>query len=544
MKKILSLALAVMMMLSLAISSSAQIWTKNPKKDSDDQIVTISQFQDLINYWKWINADEDDYRDLINYLYGDYYGDSLVREWPDHCESCGNPARYYVSRGNIYCSCSYCGKTYEIVIGGGSSSSTPSYTPEGYPNPCKCCGNCMANYMCECHCGYCIYCDGVDDYKWYWDWNSNISHKYASCELDDVKFSYENGRVHWYCENCKNSGSFRATDLDDWYDWYDRYYTYTVRVYCSNGGDYSMDGGRTAKYGDTRTITFKPNKNYVLYDVTVDGESVGATSKITVEVTDDTVIRASFVHENTLKTCTFTTKTVGNGEILAKKNGKTVDADKFTAKYGDSVTLTFAPASDNYVVKNVVVDGVSKGALKSYTLSGGITKDHDIKVTFEWKSPYTDVDEKYYDAVEYVTEAGIMGYYNKYITKTAFAGTEKISVKNLVAALAEMADVNEKLDTVDERVAWAVKNGILDDDAKLNTVCTVKVACDIVDAYLEVLEDKGDIDFEGFDADDSAKKNAISIDLVTENVYKNNRKLTRYDLASICHLIVNLEVED
>ncbi len=533
MKKFLSLALAIMMMLSLAISSSAQIWTENPKKDSDEQVITVEQFQDLINYWKWINADKEDYEDLIDYL----YGDSLVRNWRDYCDKCDKEAYYYVSKGDVWCSCTKCG-TYEITFGSSSK-------PEVDKNDCKCCSMCAGNYVtCVCDCWDCKYCSGYEGEKeWYWGWNSNIKHKYASCELKHVDFSYSNGRVYWDCDNCGNSGRFNTGDLKDWYDWYDRYYSYIVRVYCSAGGDYSMDGSRTVRHGDTRTITFTPDKNYVLYDVTVDGESYGAESKITITVTDDTVIRATFVHKNTLRTCTFTTKVEGNGEIIAKTNGKVVDADKFTAKYGDTVTLKFSGASDNYVVKNVVIDGVSKGALKSYTLSGSITKDHDIKVTFEWKSPYSDVDDKYLNAVEYVTEAGIMGYYNKYITKTAFAGKEEISVKNLVAALAEMADVNEKLDTVDERIAWAEKNGIVEKGAKLTVVCDVQTACEIVDAYLELLEDQGDIDFEDFDDNDSVKENAVSIGLVTEKVYKNNRDLTRYDLASICYLLVNLDIE-
>ncbi len=534
MKKILSLALALLMMLPLAIGASAGVvYKENPKKDTDD-VVTAEEFSDLIAYWKWLNADDEDYDDLIDYL----YGSSTVRNWKDYCEKCDKPAKYYISKGNIYCSCTYCGETYEIYV--------PSSKPEADRNDCKCCSMCAGNYVtCVCDCWDCKYCsDYESDKDWYWGWNNKIDHKYTNCELDDVDFYYDNGRVYWSCGYCGNTGSFKSADLDNWYDWYNRYYTHTLRVYCSRGGDYSMDGGRNVKHGDTRTITFTPDKGYVLYEVTVDGESYGTSSKITLTVTDDTVVRATFVHESTLKTCTFTTSVVGNGKIVAKKNNKTVDADKFTAKYSDNVTLTFSPASANYVVKNVVIDGVSKGALKSYTLTGGITKDHDIKVTFEWKCPYSDVDEKYMDAVEYVTEAGIMGYYNKYITKTAFAGTEKISVKNLVAALAEMADVNEKLGTVDERIAWAKKNDIIADDANLTVVCDVQTACKIVDAFLEVLEDAGDIDFEDFDADDSAKENAISIDLVTEKVYKNNRQLTRYDLASICNLLVNLEIDD
>jgi hypothetical protein len=136
-----------------------------------------------------------------------------------------------------------------------------------------------------------------------------------------------------------------------------------------------------------------------------------------------------------------------------------------------------------------------------------------------------------------------MGYYNQYVNKNAFGGTKEISVKSLAAALAEMADVNEKLNTVDERIAWAEKNGIINGDADLTVLCKVQDACDIVNAFLTVLEDEGDLEFDDFDDDDTAKENALSIGLVSEKTYAGNRSLTRYDLASICYLIVNLDVE-
>ena len=183
------------------------------------------------------------------------------------------------------------------------------------------------------------------------------------------------------------------------------------------------------------------------------------------------------------------------------------------------------------------------GAIKSYTFATGITKDVNVQVTFKWVNPYSDLSSAYTNAVEYVTEAGIMGYYNKNLTKNAFCGKEAISVKNLVAGLAEMADVNEKLDTVDERLAWAEKNGIIEEGANLSVVCKVQDACAIVDAFLAVLEDEGNVDFADFDDDDTAKENAISIGLVSEKTYAGNRNLMRYDLAAICYLLVNLDVE-
>ena len=91
--------------------------------------------------------------------------------------------------------------------------------------------------------------------------------------------------------------------------------------------------------------------------------------------------------------------------------------------------------------------------------------------------------------------------------------------------------------------AWAEKNGIVDGETNLSVACSVQTACDIVDKFLTVLETAGGVSFEDFDADDTAKENALSIGLVSSTTYTNNRNLTRYDLAAICYLLANLDVE-
>lgn len=515
MKKFLSLALALLMMLPLAIGTSAA-----------NNVVTVDEFRDILDYWKWSNSDKDDYQDLIDYIYN--YDKDYARSWVDTCEICGKTASYYISNGNVYCSCPKC-KTYKIDV----SDDSCIY--------CDCSSCDTEETYCKCTCTKCNCIDPdftIDPEE---EFNGRFNHKYSSCQLDDINFYRFGSSYYWYCNRCGRSDSIKVSDWDE--AWNDYFWDYDIRVICSRGGDYSINGSSSADYGETRTITFEPDYGYVLYDVTVNGDSYGCTPTLTLTITSDTVVRATFVKASTLKTCTFTSTAVGGGTITAKKNGSAVDADEFTAKYSDSVTFKFTPASDNYSVKNVTVNGVSKGKIKSYTINTGITKDVDIKVTFKWNSPYNDVDEKYLDAVEYVTEAGIMGYYNKYVNKNAFGGTKEISVKNLAAALAEMADVNEKLDTVDERIEWAEKNGIIDGDADITVACDVQSACDIVNAYLNLLEEEGDVDFEDFDDDDSAKENALSIGLVSEKTYANNRNLTRYDLASICNLLVNLEID-
>ena len=61
---------------------------------------------------------------------------------------------------------------------------------------------------------------------------------------------------------------------------------------------------------------------------------------------------------------------------------------------------------------------------------------------------------------------------------------------------------------------------------------------------IEVLEKANDIDFTLFDANASAKDNAIAIKMVTAKIYDKNRALNRYDLASVCRLIANLKTAD
>ncbi|MBQ7313519.1 MAG: hypothetical protein IJW81_08055 [Clostridia bacterium] len=510
MKKFLSLALALLMMLPLAIGTSA----------ASSDIVTPIELYKALGYF----LDDDD---------NSYYKYLSNNSMPLYCSTC-KKTTYWVhgvdKDGDVYRECSKC----DTVV----------YTKQTLENiyACKYCDCFDCNRFdrdCDC-CTDCVnYDSGMMVYPEY-NWKDQFYHS-SSCTFDELSFvSAKNGFV-WICNECGKSGYVSYSDWDD--DWDDYFWDYDITVSCGRGGDYSIDGRHVANYGDTRTITFEPDYGYVLYYVTVNGESYGAATKLELTVTKDLYIRATFVKASTLKPCTFTTTVIGNGEIKALKNSKVMTSDTFTALYGDTVSFKFIGANDNYVVKNVVINGVSKGAIKSYSINTKITKDVDIKVTFEWKSPYSDVADNYLNAVEYVTEAGIMGYYNQYVNKNAFGGTKEISVKSLAAALAEMADVNEKLDTVNERIEWAEKNGIIDGDADLSVLCKVQDACDIVNAFLTVLEDEGDVDFEDFDDDDTAKENALEIGLVSEKTYKSNRNLTRYDLASICYLIVNLDVE-
>jgi hypothetical protein len=101
----------------------------------------------------------------------------------------------------------------------------------------------------------------------------------------------------------------------------------------------------------------------------VDGMSVGAVSRYTFRnVTANHTISASF----TIKTYTITASAGSHGSISP--------SGKVTVTYGANQTFTIT-ANTSYHISNVNVDGVSVGAVTSYTFSD-VTANHKIRATF------------------------------------------------------------------------------------------------------------------------------------------------------------------
>lgn len=74
---------------------------------------------------------------------------------------------------------------------------------------------------------------------------------------------------------------------------------YTVTVSAGEGGTISDAGEVTLLEGDSKTYTITPSSGYVVADVLVNGESVGAVSEYTVsEIAGDVTIEASFEFSN------------------------------------------------------------------------------------------------------------------------------------------------------------------------------------------------------------------------------------------------------
>ena len=122
-------------------------------------------------------------------------------------------------------------------------------------------------------------------------------------------------------------------------------------------------------YGSDQTFTITPAPNYHVADVLVDGVSVGAVTSYTfTDVTANHTIAATFA----IDTHTITASAGSNGTISP--------SGAVSVNYGANQTFTITPAA-NYHVADVLVDGVSVGAVTSYTFTN-VTANHTIAATF------------------------------------------------------------------------------------------------------------------------------------------------------------------
>jgi phospholipid N-methyltransferase len=145
--------------------------------------------------------------------------------------------------------------------------------------------------------------------------------------------------------------------------------TYTITASAEMGGSISPLYVTTLNIGATQTYTITPAAGYYIMDVQVDGSSVGAVAAYTfANVTSNHTIAASFKANPSY---TITAGSGGNG---------TISPATVTVLGGASQKFTFTAAA-GYRVADVQVDGVSVGALTSYTFYN-VQMDHTIGVFF------------------------------------------------------------------------------------------------------------------------------------------------------------------
>jgi hypothetical protein len=145
--------------------------------------------------------------------------------------------------------------------------------------------------------------------------------------------------------------------------------TYTINASASPGGSISPSGAVAVSGGATQAFTITPNSGYRITDVLVDGSSVGAVSSFTfTNVNSSHTISASFA-ANTY----IITASAGVGGTITPNGSVSVS-------HGSNQTFTITP-NTGYSVATVTVDGVSQGAITSYTFNN-VTANHAISATF------------------------------------------------------------------------------------------------------------------------------------------------------------------
>jgi hypothetical protein len=145
--------------------------------------------------------------------------------------------------------------------------------------------------------------------------------------------------------------------------------TNTITASAGTGGTISPTGAVSVSYGTSRAFTITPSTGYRVTSVLVDGTSVGAVTTYTFSnVTTNHTIAATFAaNTNTI------TASAGTGGTISPTGAVSVS-------YGASRAFTITPNS-GYRVASVLVDGVSVGAVTTYTFSN-VTTNHTIAATF------------------------------------------------------------------------------------------------------------------------------------------------------------------
>ncbi|MFA5853449.1 MAG: PQQ-dependent sugar dehydrogenase [Patescibacteria group bacterium] len=147
---------------------------------------------------------------------------------------------------------------------------------------------------------------------------------------------------------------------------------FTVTASASAGGTITPSGAVSVASGTNQVFSITPNSGYQIDDVVVDGASQGALSSYTfTNVASAHTISASF-SLIPVPTYTITATAGANGTVTP--SGSTV------LNQGASQTYTITPNS-GYQISDVIVDGVSQGAVASYAFNN-VTANHTISADF------------------------------------------------------------------------------------------------------------------------------------------------------------------
>lgn len=236
-----------------------------------------------------------------------------------------------------------------------------------------------------------------------------------------------------------------------------RYLTkYVITATDGSNGNIAPAGVTRVSYGANQTYNITPYDGYLVSDVLVDGLSVGAVTSYTFSnVTANHTIKPVFAYNATgsgsimkyyydnLNRLSFIENTANSTLVeyqydeVGNRLQKAIYNSYFTTlatsgsggsitgakpvPAGQSQTFTITPSSSNYLIADVIVDGVSVGKVTSYTFNN-VNANHNISASFV----YTDtasIDNTYYATLQEAYNAASNG------------ATIKVTAKNLTENL-------------------------------------------------------------------------------------------------------------
>ncbi len=180
----------------------------------------------------------------------------------------------------------------------------------------------------------------------------------------------ENARFKFRIRSKNTSGSSVWLETD----WVDlgggATQAYDVVSSAGANGSIVPDGTRKVAQGGSMTYAFTGDEGYRVLDVLVDGASVG----------NPTFYQFDNINANHTISASFELIPTYDMTATAGANGTISSAGVVTVNEGTSKNYVISPDA-GYRVENVIVDGVSIGAVSSYTFSD-IMSNHSIDVSF------------------------------------------------------------------------------------------------------------------------------------------------------------------
>ncbi len=153
---------------------------------------------------------------------------------------------------------------------------------------------------------------------------------------------------------------------------------YTVTATTGSHGTVSPLGVTSYRYQDMATYTVQADQGYYISSVTVDGVTTTYTPADALTTYTQSFVFLNEAAANHTISATFASFTY-NVTVTAGSNG-TITPGTNSYNYGATPTFVITPAT-GYGIADVLVDGVSVGAVSTYTFAA-LTGDHTISATF------------------------------------------------------------------------------------------------------------------------------------------------------------------